>query len=134
MFVFVPDLFKNLPAGYYRDLQTSGQSMCSNGSFAIETFIKIYFLVKTVAHRSTGVYSHKLMQLQTGPGFYRSVPHHHEVSGGRGTGDDVFLGRAQESRCTLLSMHTYFSTKNSAGSGPHLCMSLQHFSFSLLLQ
>ena len=35
--------FRNLPAGYYRDLQTSaaGQSMCWNGRFAIETSIKI---------------------------------------------------------------------------------------------
>ena len=32
--------FKNLPAGYYRDLQASGQSMCSNGRLAIETSIK----------------------------------------------------------------------------------------------
>ena len=32
--------FKNLPAGYYRDLQTSGQSMSSNGRLAIETSIK----------------------------------------------------------------------------------------------
>ena len=32
--------FKNLPAGFYRDLKTSGQSMCSNGRLAIETSIK----------------------------------------------------------------------------------------------
>ena len=32
--------FKNLPAGYYWDLQTSGQSMCSNGRLATETSIK----------------------------------------------------------------------------------------------
>ena len=30
----------NLPGGYYRDLQTSDQSMCSNGRLAIETCIK----------------------------------------------------------------------------------------------
>ena len=32
--------FKNLPTGYYRKLNTSGQSMCSNGRLAIETSIK----------------------------------------------------------------------------------------------
>ena len=32
--------FKDLPAGYYRDLKTSGQNMCSNGRLAIETSIK----------------------------------------------------------------------------------------------
>ena len=32
--------FKNLPAGFYRELETSGQSMCSNGRLAIETSIK----------------------------------------------------------------------------------------------
>ena len=32
--------FKNLPAGFYRELKTSGQSMCSNGRLAIETSIK----------------------------------------------------------------------------------------------
>ena len=31
----------NLPGGYHRDLQTSGQSMCSNGRLAIENSIKI---------------------------------------------------------------------------------------------
>ena len=29
-----------LSGGYYRDLQTSGQSMCSNGRLAIETSIQ----------------------------------------------------------------------------------------------
>ena len=33
--------FKNLPAGFYWELKTSGQSMCSNGRLAIETSIKI---------------------------------------------------------------------------------------------
>ena len=32
--------FKNLPAGFYRDLETSGESMCSNGRLARETSIK----------------------------------------------------------------------------------------------
>ena len=32
--------FKNLPAGFYRELKTSGQSMCSNGRLAIEASIK----------------------------------------------------------------------------------------------
>ena len=31
--------FKNLPAGFYRELKTSGQSMYSNGRLAIETSI-----------------------------------------------------------------------------------------------
>ena len=38
--------FKNLPAGYFRDLQTSGQSMCSNGRLAIETSIKNLRVIK----------------------------------------------------------------------------------------
>ena len=34
----------NLPGGCYRDLQTSGQSMCSNGRLAIETSIKNLYI------------------------------------------------------------------------------------------
>ena len=34
------ELYTYLSGGYYRDLQTSGQSMCSNGRLAIETSIK----------------------------------------------------------------------------------------------
>ena len=34
------EVYKNLPARFYRGLQTSGQSMCSNGRLAIETSIK----------------------------------------------------------------------------------------------
>ena len=30
------EVYKDLPAGYYLDLKTSGQSMCSNGRLAIE--------------------------------------------------------------------------------------------------
>ena len=40
--------FKNLPAGYYRDLQTSGQSMCSNGHLAIETSIKSLMMTHNI--------------------------------------------------------------------------------------
>ena len=32
--------------GYYRELQTSGQSMCSNGRLAIETYIKSLMCVR----------------------------------------------------------------------------------------
>ena len=63
---------------------------------------------------------------------YRSVPCHHEVSGGRG-GDDIFrpctrvkvrekLG-ARNSR----SVHTNFDSERS--SRPYLCMGLRHSSF-----
>ena len=34
------EVYKNLPAGFYRDLQTCGQSMDSNGLLAVETSIK----------------------------------------------------------------------------------------------
>ena len=38
-------VFINYGAGYYRDLQTSGQSMFSNGRLAIETSIKTLTLI-----------------------------------------------------------------------------------------
>ena len=50
--------FKNLPAGYYRDLQTSDQSMCSNGHLAIETAINLNCLsMRTLSSHSTTYFS-----------------------------------------------------------------------------
>ena len=106
--------FKNLPASYYRDLQTSGQSMCSNGRLAIETSIKNLILSKKSCSP-----------------FYRCLLSQAYATPNRPGGLPVcalpprsfrwawhwwrrFLGHAQESRCTLLLMHTYFLTKNSA--------------------
>ena len=127
---------KNLPAGYYRDLQTSGQNMCSNGSFAIETSIKNLILSKT-KNSCSPFYWCLLSQVYATPNRpgglpVCALPPGHEVSGGRGTGDDVFEAVHKSQGAPYSQCIRIFRLRTQLG--PHLCMSLQHVSFSLLLQ
>ena len=67
------EVYKNLPAGYYRDLKTSGQSMCSNGCLAIETSIKNLTFVIIYWRGIYSIYAPYLKQSALFPGNFIQI-------------------------------------------------------------